>query len=83
MKNFNNLKLALLYLKVKKYTKSEIYFQKALKQTQNIKDINTILWFEIYMGLKTNNISKIKNNIEKIDKRLDLFRLYPRMPIKI
>jgi hypothetical protein len=79
----NNLKLALLYLKTKNYTQSEIHLQKALTQTQNIQEINKILWFEVYMGLKTNNIAKIKVNIDKINERLDMFKLYPRMPIKI
>jgi hypothetical protein len=83
LKGNNNLKLALLYIKVKNYTQGEIYLQKALNQTQDNKEINRILWFELYMGLKTNNIAKIKVNIDKISDRLDLFKVYPRMAIKI
>ena len=83
IKDSNNLKLALLYLKVKNYPRSEIHFKKALKKTKENKKINQILWFEVYLALKTNNLAKIQESIDLIQERIDLFTLEDRMPLKI
>lgn len=83
LKEINDLKLALLYMNVKNYTKSEIRLKQALGKAYDEKKINQILWFQIYLALKTNNINKINNYIEIIEQRIDLFKIYPRMPIKI
>jgi len=81
--DYSNLKLALLYVKVKEYSKAQIYFSKALNETKDNNKINRILWFQIYTDLKTNNVAKIKEHLDVINDRLDLFRQSPRMPLKI
>lgn len=83
LKNINNLKLALLYIKIKKYDLAQIYLSKALEQTKNEDDINRILWFKVFTDLKTNNVAIIKENLDSINQRLDEFRKTPRLPLKI
>jgi tetratricopeptide (TPR) repeat protein len=83
LKEFNNFKLALLYIKAKDYSRSELYLQKALNNENDDEIINKLLWFQMFVALKTNNIGKIKSYIDKIDERLDIFKRYTRMPIKI
>ena len=83
LKEFNYLKLALLYMKANEFQNSEIYLQKALMQTKDEKLTNDIIWFEVYNDLKLNNIAKLKDHIDLIDERLDEFRQYKRMDLRI
>jgi len=83
LNEYNYLKLALLYIKVKEYDNAEVYLQKALNQTKDEKSTNDIIWFTIYNDLKTNSISKLKDHIDLVDDRLDEFRQYPRMDLRI
>ena len=83
LNEYNYLKLALLYIKAKEYKSSEIYLQKALNQTKDEKTTNDIIWFIVYNDLKTNNIAKIRDHIDLIDDRLDEFKQYPRMDLRI
>jgi hypothetical protein len=83
LNEYNYLKLALLYIKAKDYDNSEVYLQKALNQTKDEKSTNDIIWFTIYNDLKTNSISKLKDHIDLVDDRLDEFRQYPRMDLRI
>ena len=81
--DYNYVKLALLYIKAKQYKSAEIYLQKALTQTKDEKLTNDIIWFAIYTDLKTNNIAKLKEHIDLVDDKLDEFRQYPRMDLRI
>ena len=81
--NFDKLKLALLYIKAKNYSKAQIYLEKSLLQTKNEKLTNKIIWFAIFNDLKTNNISKLNEHIDLVDDRVDEFRQFGRMNLKI
>ena len=83
LKEFDQLKLALLYIKIKEYSKAEIYLYKALSQTKDEKTTNDIIWFSIYTDLKTNNIAKLNEHINLVDDRIDEFREFGRMDLKI
>jgi len=83
LNEFDQLKLALLYIKAKDYKKAEIYLEKSLLQTKDEKTTNQIIWFAIYNDLKTNNISKLNEHIDLVDQRVDEFRQFGRMDLKI
>ena len=83
LREYNYLKLALLYIKAKKYDSAEIYIQRALNQTKDEKITNDIIWFAIYNDLKTNNIAKLKDHINLVEDRFDEFKLNKRMNLRI
>lgn len=83
MKTQDNLKLGLLYLKVKDYDRSDIYLTKAYEETRDDELMNQILWFKVFRDLKSNNISKIIEHIEIIQTRRKTFEANRQMPLKI
>ena len=83
LKEFDQLKLALLYIKTKNYEKAQIYLEKSLIQTKDERSTNEIIWFAIFNDLKTNNISKLNEHIDLVDERVDEFRQFGRMNLKI
>jgi tetratricopeptide (TPR) repeat protein len=83
MKTQNNLKLGLLYLKVKEYDKSDIYLTKAYEETRDDQLINKILWFKVFRDLKANSIGRIIENIDMIQTRRKVFEAHQEMPLKI
>jgi hypothetical protein len=83
LNDYNQLKLALLYIKIKDYSKAQIYLEKSLIQTKDEKITNDIIWFAIFNDLKTNNIAKLNEHIDLVDERLDEFRQFGRMDLKI
>ncbi|HIP13177.1 MAG TPA: hypothetical protein EYG97_03055 [Arcobacter sp.] len=83
MKNQDKTKLALLYIKVKNYTLAEVNIEKAFNETRNEKEIDELLWFQVFINLKSNNIIKLKDNISLIKERKKRFISNQKMPLKI
>ena len=78
-----DLKMALLYIKLKNYGKAMISLDKALKISTDDTLTNKILWIKVFTDLKANNFAKLGDDIEKIQKRMRIFHTHLEMPIKL
>jgi len=79
----DNLKLALLYLKINDLQRASIYFDSALGEHSNPDMVNNILWLKLFTDLKANNLSKIKDDVDVIQKRVNSFNANKKLPMKI
>ena len=83
MRDKNNIKLALLYIKTKKYVSAGVHLQLAYNATKNDEKMNKILWLQIFTDIKANNIIKIQDHIDTLQTRRKIFRTNLQMPISI
>jgi len=83
IKGYNQLKLALLYIKVRNYTLADIYLQKVSVANTDDQKINQILWFQIFRDLKANEIVKLEDHINILVERKKIFHSNIDMPLKI
>ncbi len=77
------LKLGLLYLKTNSLDKATIQLDLALLDYSEPEMVNTILWLKTFIDLKTNNLSKIKDDIATLQKKANRFEANKKLPIKI
>lgn len=64
-----DLKKALLYLKLKDYIKAEKFLKKAKENAHSKAKIDKILWIMVYRDLKANELEKLMDNIDILNKR--------------
>ena len=83
MQNYDQLKLALLYIKVKNYTLADINLQKVFDENKDDDKVNQILWFQIFRDLKSNEIVKLLDHIDILSQRKKNFKANIHMPLKI
>lgn len=83
MKEQDRIKLALLYIKTKEYPLSQINLQQAYEDTKNDTMMNQILWFQIFVDLKANDVVKLQDHIQTIQTRIKVFDTNRKMPLKI
>ncbi len=78
-----DLKIALLYIKLKKYDKALKYLDKSLKIATDDNLTNKILWIKVFADLKSNSLSRLENDISLIIKRKRIYHTHIEMPIKL
>ena len=78
-----NLKIAMLYLKIKDYAKAELFLQRAFADTVNLAKKNKILWLMVFRDLKSNELEKLKDHLEKVIKKKNVFSAHFELPIKM
>ena len=83
MRYQHNLKIALLYIKIRKYNKAILHLNKALHLSTTDELTNKILWLKTFANLKANNFSKLVENIADIQKRIRIFKTNLKMPLKL
>lgn len=76
------LKRALLYIKIKKYSKAEQSLLKAYEIELNPKKIDEIRWFMIYRDLKSNQIEKLLKHLDALKSRTN-FKINQELPLQI
>jgi tetratricopeptide (TPR) repeat protein len=79
----DDLKIALLYIKLKDYVSAEKYLVKAKENSINKNKIDEILWFMVFRDLKSNQLEKLKEHLEEINKRKDSFKIHMAYPLEI
>ncbi len=79
----DDLKIALLYIKLKDYVSAEKYLVKARENSVNKNKIDEILWFMTFRDLKSNQLEKLKEHLEEINKRKDSFKIHLSYPLEI
>jgi len=83
MKYAIDLKKALIHLKLKDYEKANMFLIKAKENTVNPKTLNKILWFMVFVDLKSNKIERLKDNLDLIKKRISIFKANLELPLEI
>jgi tetratricopeptide (TPR) repeat protein len=78
-----DLKKGMLYLKINNYEKAEIYLKKAKENTANVDTLNNILWMLVYRDLKTNDLEKLKENLDEINDRKSIFSANLKLPLEL
>ncbi len=78
-----SLKKAMLYLKLKNYEKAEEFLVKAKEETFNQEKIDQILWLMIFRDLKSNQLEKLKEHLDELNKRKDTFKTNLEYPLEI
>lgn len=78
-----NLKKAILYLKLDDYVNSEQFLIKAKEETYNQERIDQILWLMIFRDLKSNQLEKLKEHLEELNKRKETFKANLDYPLEI
>ncbi len=79
----SDLKISLLYLKLKDYVNAEIYLVKAKENTVNKKKMNDIIWFMIFRDLKANDILKLEEHLDELRQRRVSFDTNFALPLRI
>jgi len=78
-----DLKKALIHIKLKNYEKANILLQKAQEETVNPNTLNQILWFRVFLDLKSNNIERLRENLDNITERKSIFKSNQDLPLEI
>lgn len=83
MKEKDKLKLAVLYIKTRNYTKANINLIQAYQRTKDDKLMNQILWLQVFKDLKANRILQLQDILDTIQQRKRIFHINRKMPLKI
>jgi tetratricopeptide (TPR) repeat protein len=83
MDNSMDLKKALIYIKLKDYEKANLFLKKAKDQSANPTTHDRILWFLAYTNLKLNNIDQLKETLDLINDRKNIFKANIEFPLEI
>lgn len=78
-----DLKKALLYLKLKDYVQAEKYLKLAKESSYNKNRFDKILWIMVYRDLKANELEKLMDNIDLINKRKNSFKTNLELPLEL
>ncbi|MGB1227195.1 MAG: tetratricopeptide repeat protein [Poseidonibacter sp.] len=78
-----DLKKALLYLKLKNYTKADYFLKKAKENTVNPSRLNRVLWFSVFTNLKSNNLEQLKENLDLVNQNKETFKANLEFPLEI
>ncbi|RXJ99596.1 hypothetical protein CRU98_06105 [Arcobacter sp. CECT 8986] len=78
-----NLKKALIYLKLRDYTEAEKYLKLAKEKAVNQELLDKIIWIMTYRDLKANDLEKLRDNIDLLNKRKSGFKANLDLPLKI
>lgn len=78
-----DLKKALIHIKLKNYEKADILLKKAQENTLNPNTLDNILWFRVFTDLKSNNIERLRDNLDSINDRRLLFKTNQELPLEI
>ncbi len=78
-----DLKKAILYLKLRNYEKAEEFLIKAKEKSFNQNMIDKILWIMVYRDLKSNDLEKLIENLDLINKRKTNLKANLELPLQI
>ncbi|PHO18502.1 hypothetical protein CPU12_05240 [Malaciobacter molluscorum LMG 25693] len=78
-----NLKKALLHLKLRNYDEANKFLLLAKEKAVNQELLNKIIWIMTYRDLKANDLEKLRDNIDLLNKRKSNFKVNLELPLKI
>ncbi len=83
MKYPNSLKKALLHIKLREYNKAYIELEKEDSKTVNPITKNRILWFKVFVSLKSNNLVRLSDDLKLLNKSKVNFKTNLDLPLEI
>jgi len=83
IKNISQLKVAMLCIKLRDYTKADIYLKKALVEAKGDEALNEAMWFKLYRDIKANSIALITEDIIKIEDRKKIFQTNQKLELEL
>lgn len=78
-----DLKKAMVNIKLKNYEKASLLLNKAKEQSTNPNTLDKVLWISAFVELKMNNLDKLKETLELINKRKLTFKANIDLPIEM
>lgn len=79
----DDLKTAILYIKLNDYINAEKHLVQAKEKSLNINRTDEILWLMVFRDLKSNQLEKLKEHLDEIEKRRDAFKVHMKYPLEI
>ena len=79
----SDLKIALLYIKLRNYSQAKVYLDKAFHKAKADKDKNTVLWFKVFRDLKSNDLANLVEEILSIEERKKIFFINKKLPLEL
>lgn len=83
MKYQQNLKMGLLYLKLRDYIQSKVYLDKAYEENNGDRSKNIVLWFKIFRDLKDNNLQSLIQNLVVLEDRKKIFKFHNKLKLEL
>jgi len=83
IKNISQLKIAMLYMKLREYEKSKYHLEKARINAKGDTAINEVLWLKLYADIKSNDITEINDGILNIEKREKIFHTNENLELEL
>ena len=83
VKTPSNLKLGLLYIKLRDYRQAKIYLDKAFEDAKGDRDRNAVLWFKVYRDLKANDLVNLLEDIQVVKDRQKLFNIHKELKLEL
>ncbi|MBD3841577.1 MAG: hypothetical protein IE909_06770, partial [Campylobacterales bacterium] len=83
MQEQNDLKKAMLYIKLRDYSKALTFLNVAYDRNFDKKDRDKILWIKLFRDLKANDLNNITETIFKIEKRERAFEANKALPLRL
>ncbi len=79
----SELKVALLYMKLRDYTNAKYHLEQAYNNSKGDKSKNEILWFQLFRALKANDLVNISDLIIKIEDRKRIFDTNKKLKLEL
>jgi hypothetical protein len=83
IKNISSLKVALLAIKLRDYSKAKYYLKKAKIEAKGDKSTNQVLWFQLFRDLKANDLTNVLETVRKIEKRKNFFHTNQELKLEL
>ena len=83
IKNISKVKVAMLSIKLREYSKAKLYLEKALVNAQGDKAKNEVLWLKLFRNIKANDLPNLTENILKIEERKKFFHTQKHLGLEL
>lgn len=77
------LKKALIHIKLRQYNEAYLELEKEESDTVNPITLNRILWFKVFVNLKSNNLTRLNDDLKELNERRLNFKTNLDLPLEI
>ena len=83
IKTISKLKIALLYIKLRKYSDARAILEQAYNEVKGDDSKNEVIWLQLFNALKANDLVNIIDKIVKIEERRRFFKTQKKLPLEL
>ncbi|MDC0932362.1 hypothetical protein OAR97_00810 [Arcobacteraceae bacterium] len=83
IKNISKIKVAMLCIKLRDYSKAKFYLEKASNLAKGDRAKNEVLWLQLYRNIKDNDLANLTENILKIEERKNFFHIQKHLGLEL